>query len=274
MPESRQVLVTGAGSGLGKSIAEGLARGGWRAVGTVRDPARAAELTDRARQVGLGLRYLPLELGSAEAIEAAAREVERDGGVDALVHNAGFGVFGPVEEVDAEAVARQFEVNLFGPLRLTRRLLPGLRARRGRIVFVGSLAGRFALPFQAHYSASKAALAAVSDALRLELAPFGVRVSLVEPGDFATGFTDARHTRALDGSPYRARMQACLEAVDAQERGGDSPEGVAAVVAELLACARPPARRPVGRWARTLALLQRLLPDRLREEIVRRMYRV
>ena len=109
-----------------------------------------------------------------------------------LVNNAGSGVFGAVEHVGADDAARQFAVNLFGPLELTRRLLPSLRASGGRVIWIGSLAGRIALPFQSHYSATKASVAAVSDAMRMELRPLGVQVSCVEPGDFATGFTDAR----------------------------------------------------------------------------------
>jgi NAD(P)-dependent dehydrogenase (short-subunit alcohol dehydrogenase family) len=200
-----------------------------------------------------------------EVARTVGRELEAAGGLDLLVQNAGMGISGPVEEVDAAAFQRQFAVNLFGPLELVRQLLPKLRARRGRIVFIGSLAGRFALPFQAHYAASKAAIASFSDSLRMEFAPFGVRVSCVEPGDFATGFTDAREKHATPGSPYAAKPSACLEAAEGQERGGGEPDWVARVVEALSADEHPPARRPVGKWARTMCLLQRLLPDFVRE---------
>jgi len=270
----RQALVTGAGSGIGRAIALHLAREGLRVVGTVRSADRAAALTAEAARDDLPLRYLPLELSAAESREALAAALEAEGGPDVVVHNAGFGVFGSVEEVDGAAAGRQFEVTFFGPLALTRRLLPALRARRGHVIFIGSLAGRLSLPFQAHYSATKAAIASLSDALRMELRPLGVKVTCVEPGDFATGFTDAREPCVPDGSPYAEPLARCHAAVERTERGAPSPEAVARVVGRLLRRRNPPARRPVGRWARTICLMHRLLPDRLRERLVRSTYGV
>jgi NAD(P)-dependent dehydrogenase (short-subunit alcohol dehydrogenase family) len=269
----RAAIVTGAGSGIGRAVAERLARSGDRVIGTVREPSRAAALSAAARGEGLSLQFRPLELASLDEIEAFADTVVPEG-LDLLVNNAGFGIFGPVEEVDAAAVARQFQVNLLGPLALTRRLLPALRPRLGRIVWVGSLAGRVALPFQAHYSATKAAVAAISDALRLELRGSGVKVTCVEPGDFATNFTGARVTAPVAGSPYADRLAACLAAVERQEREGPGPERVAAAVERLSRRRHPPARYAVGPGAGTLCLLLRLFPDRLREWVVARRYRV
>ena len=194
-----------------------------------------------------------------------AEAIRFGGGPDIVVHNAGFGVFGAVEDVGADLVAEQFAVNLFGPLELTRQLLPALRDRRGQVIWIGSLAGRISLPFQAHYSATKAAVAAVSDAMRMELAPHGVRVSCVEPGDFATGFTAARVMHRRPDSPYLAAQARCLSAVERQERGAPAPERVAAAVERLCRAEQPAARRPVGQGARATCLLLRLLPDRLRE---------
>lgn len=270
----RRVLVTGAGSGLGRAIAEQLARAGDRVVGTVRSPERASQLSAEARAAGLDFSLRPLEMTDARQSRELAAELEGEGGLDLLVHNAGFGVFGSVETVDARAAERQFAVNLLGPLELTRGLLPGLRRRGGKVIWIGSLAGRFALPFQAHYSASKAAVAALSDAMRLELGPLGVAVCCVEPGDFATGFTDARQQALADDSPYRERLASCLGEVERQERSGGDPAWVARAVERVSLMRRPPARVPVGRWARTLCLLGRMLPDGMRETLVRRAYRV
>jgi NAD(P)-dependent dehydrogenase (short-subunit alcohol dehydrogenase family) len=271
---ARSVLVTGAGSGIGRAIAERLARRGYRVAGTVRDPGRARDLTEQARRAGRPLRYLALEITSAEQVAAAATAIESEGPLDVLVHNAGAGVFGAVEEVDADLTLRQFAVNLFGPLDLTRRLLPALRAAGGQIIWIGSLAGRISLPFQAHYSATKSAVAAVSDALRMELRPFGVRVTSVEPGDFATNFTAARTIVGDPRSPYWAAHDRCLRRVEAQERGGPDPGRVAAAVERLCTMRRPPARMPVGPGAGATCLLLRLLPDRVRELVVRRHYGV
>lgn len=267
---ARRVLVTGAGNGIGRAIAESLASAGDDVIGTVRDERRAAALTRAA--AGRRLRYVALELASREQVAAVAGLVASEGALDLLVHNAGFGVFGAVEDVSLDEAMRQFQVNLFGPLELTRLLLPGLRGRRGQIIWLGSLAGRIALPFQAHYSATKAAIASMSDAMRLELAPHGVRVTCIEPGDFATGFTDARQVTRDAGSVYREMVDRCLAAVDGQERGGPSPEWVGRVVREVSRATDPPARRPVGRSARTLCALLRVLPDRLRERFVRSHY--
>jgi len=267
----RAALVTGAGSGIGRAIAERLARAGDRVTGTVRDPARAEALSAEASRSGLPLEYRPLELTSGQSIAALAGSF-LPAGLDLLVHNAGFGVFGAVEDVGADLVTRQFAVNLFGPLDLTRRLLPALRARRGHVIFVGSLGGRIALPFQGHYSASKAAVAALSDALRLELAPHGVRVTCVEPGDFATGFTDSRVIAGPTHSVYGPQAAACLREVERQERGAPDPGLVARLVERLSHRGNPPARCPIGRGARSISVALRFLPDRIRERAVLRHY--
>ena len=270
----RHILVTGAGSGIGREIAFHLASRDALVIGTVRDPERASRLSEEAQNQGLSITYLPLELTRPEQIEALGRDLDRLGGIDVLVHNAGFGLFGAVEDCGQEAMQRQFEVNLMGPLALTRRLLPGLRARQGRIIWIGSLGGRFALPFQACYSASKAAVATVSDALRMELRPFGVKVTCIEAADFATDFTRARQDCTQAGSPYARWAERCLAAVTLTEQRGPAPRLVARRVDKLLQRAYPPARVRVGRWARTLCFLERVIPDLVREQLVRATYRL
>jgi len=268
----KNVLVTGAGSGIGRAVAVKLAGAGHTVVGTVRDAERARTLTAEAATAHARLRYLPLDLSSAESIKELAAAAEAAGGIDIVVNNAGNGVFGAIEDVDAMLVADQFTANVLGPLELTRLLLPGLRARKGRVIWIGSLAGRISLPFQAHYSATKAAIASLSDALRMELRGHGVRVTCVEPGDFATGFTGARHVVSATASSYAPQHASCLAAVEKQERAAPSPEWVGNLVERLCRMPDPPARVPVGENARTLCLLLRLLPDRLRELIVRKTY--
>jgi len=266
------VLVTGAGDGIGRAVAQRLARAGHRVVGTVRSAERAAALTGAARADGLALAYSRLQYPSPEDIDGLAREAASLGRLDLLVNNAGVGVFGAMELVGAEDVSRQFAVNLFGPLDLTRRLLPLLRASQGRVIWIGSLAGRLSLPFQSHYSATKASVAAMSDAMRMELAPLGVQVCCVEPGDFATAFTGARAVVGPAGPEYREAQARCLAAAERQERGGAPPEDAAALVERLCRMRRMPVRAPVGRLARTMCLAHRVLPDRVREWAVRRNY--
>lgn len=271
--KGRRVLVTGAGSGIGRAIAERLARGGWSVVATVRDRERARGLTADAQRAALRLEYRRLDLGSPDQIEAFASDLEAGGGVDVLVNNAGCGVYGAVEDVGADEAARQFQVNVFGPLQLTRRLLPGLRQRRGRIVWIGSLAGRQSLAFQGHYSATKAATAAISDALRMELKPFGVSVSCVEPGDVATGFTSARVVVARDDSVYAERARRSLAAVEHEEQTSPGPECVARAVERLVTRRRPPPRVAAGHLGRTIALFLRLAPYAAAQSVVARLYR-
>lgn len=262
----RRVLVTGAGSGLGRSIALAFLERGDEVFGTVRDPARAHELTEQTQ----GITYLPLELTDESSRNTL---IETVGAIDVLVNNAGYGIYGAIEEVDDQRAAEQFEVNVTAPLALTRGLLAGLRERSGIVIFIGSLGGRFALPFQAHYSATKAALAAASDALRMELKPLNVRVTCVEPGDFQTGFTDARDWGQGGVAAYAEASARCRKAVVNTERlQGGRPEEVARLVVRLSRMQRPPARRPIGSWARTMVFAQRLLPDAIRELIVRKTY--
>ena len=176
--------------------------------------------------------------------------------------------------MDAVAVARQFAVNVFGPLALTQLLLPGLRARRGCVIWVGSLAGRIPLPFQAHYSATKAAVATISDAMRLELRPHGVRVTCVEPSDFATAFTTARAVTVPAGSPYADVSRRCLREVEKQENGAPDPDWVARVIEKVARHRSPPARVPVGRNARLICFLLGVLPAALAERMIAAHYKV
>ncbi len=270
----RRILVTGAGSGIGGAVADRLAAAGHAVIGTVRGADRATALTRDATGTRPGLTFRALDLTSPAQIEALARQILDEGGIDVLVNNAGFGLFGAVEDADADEVARQFEVNLLGPLHLTRLLLPALRGRRGRIIWIGSLAGRQSLAFQAHYSATKAGVAAVSDALRVELQPLGVQVSCVEPGDIATGFTDARRHARGEGSPYAAQAARWRVAVERGERGAPAPAGVARIVERLVARRQMPSRVPAGRLGRTTCLFLRLVPHSIGQWAASLMYGV
>jgi NAD(P)-dependent dehydrogenase (short-subunit alcohol dehydrogenase family) len=270
----RVAVVTGAGAGIGRATVRRLAGAGYTVFATVRDPARATCLAQEAEHAGAAVRYRPLELTDPRQIEALAAAVEAAGGSDLVVHNAGYGVFGSVEDVDTEATERQFAVNVFGPLQLTRHLLPGLRRRKGRVIWIGSLAGRIPLPFQGHYSATKSTIATISDAMRMELRPYGVRVTCVEPSDFATSFTGSRVVTRKRGSAYLEVAERCLGEVEKQERGAPDPEWVARVIERLATQKSPPARRPVGKNARLICLLMRVMPPSLAERMIRAHYRV
>ncbi len=259
----RSVLITGGTSGIGAAAARLLAQRGLRVV--------VASRREPREPPPQGVRWVAMDVcdeGSVRAGVAAA------GALDAVVCNAGFGVFGSLEEVSLERARAQFETNVFGVLAVLRAALPGLRARRGRVVLIGSLAGRAPIPFQAHYSATKAAVDSIAQALRMEVKPFGVRVSLVEPGDIRTAFNDATDWGAPQGSPYEARLEACRQVIHQTMAAAPPPEVVAEVILRALTARRPRVRYQVGPEAWSVPLGRRLLPDGLALELIARHYRI
>jgi NAD(P)-dependent dehydrogenase (short-subunit alcohol dehydrogenase family) len=260
------VLVTGASSGIGAATAAFLAERGFRVFGASRKAPAVA---------GPG-RFVTMDVRDEASVRAGvATIVAETGALDGLVCNAGFGIFGSVEETPLDRARAQIETNLFGTLNAIRAALPAMRERRkGRIVVVGSLAGRAPIPFQAHYSASKAALEALTLALRLEVAPFGIGVSLVEPGDIRTGFNEAMDWGGHDGSPYRERLRSCEAVIRASLPKAPGPEVVARAVHRALTDRRPRVRYAVGPDSRLVPLGRRLLPDFLSLELIRSHFHV
>ena len=198
MAERKAVLITGASSGIGQVTARELARRGFRVFAGVRQAADGERV---AAQAGPRCTPVPLDVTDAASIAAAVEVMRSAGGVYGLVNNAGIAVSGPLEYLALEDVQRQFAVNVFGTLAVTQALLPLLRRSLGRIVNVGSIAGRAGMPMVAPYAASKAALASLSASLRLELMPFDVLVSYVEPGAFRTPIWERSRSRATTTVP-------------------------------------------------------------------------
>ena len=187
-------LITGCSTGIGRATALHLARRGYRVHATMRSPERAgAPLVQTAKDEGLALTVVPLDVMDAASCAKALAEAGR---IDVLVNNAGLGELGAVEDLDDEQVRRMFETNVFGPLRLMRAVLPGMRAAgRGAIVNVSSVAGRFCYGSGALYSGSKHALEAISECLALEVMQYGIRVAIIEPGFFDTPISTSRWLR-------------------------------------------------------------------------------
>jgi NAD(P)-dependent dehydrogenase (short-subunit alcohol dehydrogenase family) len=262
----RTALVTGASSGIGAACALRLVRSGWRVFAGVR----------RSGDAPVGTEEILLDVTDDEQVGAAAARVDA---LDALVNNAGIAIAIPLEFIPLDELRRQLDVNVVGQVAVTQAFLPQLRRSRGRIVFVGSIAGRSALPFLGAYAASKHALEAIADALRLELRPFGVDVSIVEPGTIKTPIwaRSAELAASLaDGAPAALRelygeRTAAFGRV-ARERGanGASADEVARVVEDVLTSPRPRTRRLVGRDAKLRAGFE-LLPDRLRDSVYERV---
>jgi NAD(P)-dependent dehydrogenase (short-subunit alcohol dehydrogenase family) len=267
------VLITGASSGIGQATALRLSRAGW----TVLAGVRRREDGERLAGEGPAGKIEPLELDVTDPaqIAAAAARVQA-GGLGALVNNAGIGVGGPLEVLDDEEWRRQFDVNFFGQIAMTRALLPALRAAHGRIVFISSIGGKVAMAFNGPYAASKHAIEAVGDALRVELHRSGVQVALLEPGSIATPIWDK--TRGVAGemqippalaSEYGDIPQKMAKVLQDTGSRGIPPEAVAEAIEKALTAKRMPARVLVGRDARMLATVRRLLPDHVFDRIVR-----
>ena len=263
----KRVLVTGASSGIGLASAVRLAAAGWRVHGGVRTDEAAAELRSR------GVVPVRLDVTDADQVASAAEEIGAE--LDGLVDNAGIAIAAPLELVPLDELRRQLEVNVVGQVAVLQALLPALRRARGRVVLMGSVGGRSALPFLGPYAASKHALEAFADVLRIELAPWDIGVSIVEPASVRTPiWTKGAETADAmrDGvDPEQASLYAERIARFRQvalSRGpGIEPDVVAKVVEHALTSNRPKARYLVGRDAHLRAWIERL-PTRVRDRLL------
>jgi NAD(P)-dependent dehydrogenase (short-subunit alcohol dehydrogenase family) len=275
----RSVLITGASTGIGRATALRLDAAGWRVYAGVRRPEDAAAL----RQAG-SERLLPLTLDVTDSaqIDAAAAQIrsESDGaGLDGLVNNAGIAVPGPLETLPLDDLRRQVEVNLIAQVAVTQAMLPLLRPARGRLVFLSSIGGRLAFPFSGAYHASKFAIEAVGDSLRQELRPWGIAVSIVEPGSIDTPIwergernADAVEARADPSQQalYGQALAGFRQAVKELAARGIAPDKVARAIAHALEARRPRTRYLVGIDAKAQARLKPLIPTRVLDRIVAR----
>ena len=268
------ILITGATSGIGRHAALWLAARGHRVFAGGRNDA--AMESRRAAAAGTALETVKLDVTDAASIAAAKATIfARTGGhgIDVLVNNAGFGVLGPTELISDEDMRAQYETNVFGLMSVTRAFLPEMRARRrGRVVNVSSIGGLYTLPLFGVYNSTKYAVESLSDALRVELAPFGVHVSLVEPGAIHTNFTD----RSLDGgekyrrpdSPYAPVLDRADSLRKMAERTMVGPETVSRAITRAATAARPRARYVAPRFAGLFVALIRMMPARWADGIM------
>ena len=274
---SSAVLVTGCSSGIGRAAVVRLLTTGRPVYATARRPETLADL-EKA-----GATALALDVTDEATMLAAVERVEADhGAVGALVNNAGYGLQGPVEETSIGEVRRQFETNVFGLVRLTQLVLPGMRAQRsGRIVNVSSLGGRLVFPGGAFYHASKFSVEAISDALRLEVGGFGVRVSVIEPGPVLTAWVDTAVSTASEmpdpSGPYAEFRRRLAERVAGAYDGrtlnmASSADAVARVITRAVTSRVPRSRYPVGPVAHALITTRRLLPDVAFDRLMRTVY--
>ena len=273
--QAKTVLITGASSGIGKATALYLAEEGYSVIGTSRSVARLEGLKSEAARRGLGVTPLELDINTNRGVDGVLpRLIHEHGTIDVLVNNAGYILWGPVESLSVAELKAQFETNLFACVRLIKAVLPGMVGQgSGTIVNISSVQGRLATPFTGAYASSKFALEGLSEALRHELWPLGVRVALVEPGLFRTDLqsnqvvAEAARSEELAYGPYIEKYQTRHARYD---RLATDPIKVAKVVHKIVRSRRPALRHPVGPEARFGMLGARLLPERVFQAMLRR----
>jgi NAD(P)-dependent dehydrogenase (short-subunit alcohol dehydrogenase family) len=252
---SQVILITGAFSGLGKAAAELLTAEGFRVYGTTRK-------TD-GREAPFNI--IEMDVTSGQSVMAGINEViAREGRIDVLLNNAGMGIGGALENFSEEEVRMQFDANFFGMARVVSAVLPHMRARKaGRIINISSIGGLMGLPFQGYYSASKFAVEGFSEALFMEVKPFNIKVVVVNPGDFKTGFTSNRLFTARDsmGSDYENEFRKAVAVMEKDEQGGSDPAILARVISKIVRSKRPRYRYVAGRFdQRLMARIKPILP--------------
>lgn len=267
--EKKTALVTGASSGMGKAIAHRLIQDGYQVFVAARNVNKMADL------VSLGAQPLRMDISVDEEIVSGVNTILAEtGGVDVLVNNAGFGLYGPVEEIGIDEARYQFEVNLFGAARLTQLLLPAMRDRHsGHIINITSMGGKMYSILGAWYHATKHALEGWSDCLRLEVAGFGIKVVIIEPGVIETGFGDAASDSIVKRSasgPYGHLVKMVSMSIKKTygQGTGSSPEVIAEVVSRAVKSSNPRTRYAAGKFAKMLIRMRVWLGDRLFDRII------
>lgn len=268
---NKVALITGASAGIGRATAEILTKNGWKVYAGARRVERMQDLA------AAGAVALALDVTDDDSLKSAvAGLLKAEGHIDALINNAGYGAHGAVEDVPLAEARRQFEVNVFGLARLTQLVLPAMRAAgSGTIINISSIAGKVTMPSGGWYHASKHAVEAYSDALRLETAQFGIKVIMIEPGPIKTEWDNTAlvNLEKYSGTgPYAPMMKRITEKFRAGYRdGAPGPEVVARVILKALKASSPAARYPVPFAATAIIFIRWLLPDRLMDFAIRKM---
>lgn len=261
--DNKKVLITGASKGIGKAIAKALLDLGYTVIGTSRDPENIKVKVE-------GLEYVKLDLNDEQSIEDCIKKI---GSVDILINNVGQSQIGPAEELPLEKIKQMFQINLLGMIKITQGFLPEMRKKRkGMIINIGSLVGRFAIPFQSIHAASKSALAAFSWSLRNEVMDYGVKVVVIEPNDINT--TIEPEIIVNDNSEYKNNVFKSKEARDHKMAKALSPEVVADKVVKILRKKNPRPFYTVGGMGPFLVFCKRLLPDKVVERLLRKNYKI
>jgi NAD(P)-dependent dehydrogenase (short-subunit alcohol dehydrogenase family) len=270
---TRVALVTGGSSGIGEHTAQQLQEGGFTTYAVARRVERMTALSEA------GVTTFAMDVtDDASMVAGVTRVLDEQGRIDVLVNNAGYGSYGAVEDVPIDEARRQFEVNVFGLARVTQLVTPTMRKQgSGRIINVSSIGGKFYEPLGAWYHATKFAVEGFSDSLRVELAPYDIRVVIIEPGPIVTEWNQIARDRLVETSSGTAYEEQA-EGVRARMESGDKPtlssgpDVVAKAIVKAATARRPRTRYPVGRGARSVVTARRLLPDRAMDAVISRLY--
>ncbi|MCG9792958.1 SDR family oxidoreductase [Flavobacterium algicola] len=266
---SKVVLITGGSSGIGKSIGEFLVQKGFTVYGTSRNPDR---ITNSAFPL------IALDVRNSETIKTAvAQVIALSGKIDVVVNNAGVGITGPLEETPIEEIKNNFDINLFGPIEVMKAILPQMRIQKsGLIINITSIAGYSGLPYRSIYSASKGALELITEALRMEVKSFGIEITNVAPGDFATNIASGRfHSPVIKGSPYESVYETMLKTMDEHVDGGSNPVEMAQAIFDIIQNPKPKIHYKVGAFMQKFSIvLKRILPDKVYEKILMNHYKL
>ncbi|MGB5692897.1 MAG: SDR family oxidoreductase [Flavobacteriaceae bacterium] len=268
--ESQVVLITGGSSGIGRSVGRLLLSKGFRVYGSTRDLGKCKEFND--------FELVQLDVRQPHTISEAVKSIlEKEGRIDILINNAGVGITGPVEEMPREEIENNFSVNFFGPLEVIKAVLPAMREQgSGLIINITSIAGYMGLPYRGVYCASKGALELITEALRMETRAFGIQITNLAPGDFATNIASGRyHAPVLDQSPYKATYSRVLALMNEHVDSGGDPQLVARAVHKIIRQSKPKAHYRVGSWMQKISVsLKRILPDKLFEKLLLHHYKL
>ncbi|MFD2909173.1 SDR family oxidoreductase [Flavobacterium ardleyense] len=266
---SKVVLITGGSSGIGKSIGEFLHQKGFVVYGTSRNPEKITNSM---------FPLVALDVRNKESIvKCVAEVIHKSGRLDVVINNAGVGITGPIEEIPTEEIKNNFETNLFGPIEVMKAVLPQMRLQQsGLIINVTSIAGYMGLPYRGVYSASKGALELITEALRMEVKSFGIHITNVAPGDFATNIAAGRyHAPVVKGSAYEITYGTTLKEMDNHVDSGSNPNEMATAIYGIIQDNNPKIHYKVGAFMQKFSIvLKRILPDKIYEKMLMNHYKL
>ncbi len=267
---SKVVLITGGSSGIGKAIGDYLVAKNYTVYGTSRNPEKYVEDTL--------FPLIKLDVTHPETIlEAVHTIISQTGKIDVLINNAGVGITGPIEETPDSEIKKAFDTNFFGPINVIKAVLPHMRKQKsGLLINITSIAGYMGLPYRGIYSATKSALAIITEAFRMEIGQFGIKMTTIAPGDFATNIAAGRfHSPILDDSPYKEPYGNTLQMMNAHVDKGQNPIAMAKKVYQVLNTKNPKVHYRVGdRLQKFSVVLKRILPDKMYERMLLRHYKL